>query len=188
MKRMLFLVIVIFEHLLSASCIGPGLNNWSYELPNGYAIWYMNSNSIKIGLLYADSTGLTLYNEHKELIGIPSKVVEFCFNSQYIFAKTIFPTDTKFSESENNIYHYYILDSLNRKLIGPFYNSKDFLEIVISLSLQEKMSDWFSTTYSPKRIKHGVLYLDQNMVVPGPFGEYIDEATGTKYYLDKGKE
>jgi hypothetical protein len=178
-----FVVLIILENLLIISC--AGLNDWNYKLPNGYEIWRSSANNIKIGLASSNSTILSLYNysdinhEQRKLIGIPPKVLEFCYNSRYVLAKTVLLTDMVSVPaiwSEDDVF-YYILDTENRELLGPFSDKSDFLDAILSLSLEEELSDWYSTR-AVKLISTGfagfgqpIAVFNEDSIVPGPFGE-----------------
>jgi hypothetical protein len=144
-----------------------GLNDWKYNLPNGYVMVHINSRRILIGLENPDSTSFSLYENSRidgELIGIPPNIVEFCYNSQYVFAKTMLPDNIESSKIEN----YYFLDTANKNVIGPISNIMDCFVLFFDLSLKEKFSDWYSTK-SPKHMKGRLVDFDQNSVVPSPF-------------------
>lgn len=74
-----------------------GIDDWSYELPNGYEVWRINSNEIIVKCV-SDTTNN---------VNIPSFVKEFSYDDRFICTRNVL------SINENNIFNeiYYILDT-----------------------------------------------------------------------------
>lgn len=130
MKKTTF-ILLSFVFVLLTSC--AGVSDWAYELPNGFEMWRINSNEVIVK--YAkDST---------KDIGIPSFIKEFSYDERYVFTRNIS------SINNNNIFdeEYYILDTEEQSLYGPFKSLEEF-----GLELKKlEISDlkWFRTSPDP---------------------------------------
>ena len=102
MKKILIFICLIFL----TSC--AGVSDWSYQLPNGYQVWRINSGEIIIKYVGEETVDT----------GIPSFIKEFSYDDRYVFTRNIDDV------SENNIFEetYYALDTEERKIYGPFEN------------------------------------------------------------------
>lgn len=60
-----------------SSCIGPGLSDWEYELPNDYYV--VRANSISIGIGIKDKGGYSKV--------IDRYIVCFAYNDKYVCAR-----------------------------------------------------------------------------------------------------
>ena len=166
-KIFIFNTILILVILSFSSCIGAGLSDWKYELPNEYEMWHVSSKNIKIGLTSSDKNSLTLFNGKNELIGIPPTIVAFSYTTRYVFAIVKPNTDIEIPDIENNV-HYYVLDTLNKNVKGPFFEKKYFLQLLLNLSLEEELSSWYSTK-NPTRGRAGKVSFGQDSIILAPF-------------------
>ncbi len=117
----LFLIVA----LLIARGIGPGMSDWSLKLPNNYEMWHINPQNIMIGYKDSQYTIKTVDNKGRN-IGIPGDVIEFCYNDRYVGAKQVnIPTNPKKGVDTSNP-RYYLLDTLEQKVYGPFLNVSQF--------------------------------------------------------------
>lgn len=131
MKKMLFIIIVL---LIVTSCAGT--NDWSYDLPNGFEVWHINSKEIKVVYL-GDDLGLE----------IPSFVKEFTYDSQYVFTRNVDDIGV------NNIFDekFYILDTKNKILYGPYNKVDDFINELKNLQI-DFPTHWYRTSSDPNII------------------------------------
>ena len=52
-----------------------GNNDWSYELPNEYTIWHVNSRSIICGKKHTENSITNV---------VEDDIVKFCYNDRYV--------------------------------------------------------------------------------------------------------
>lgn len=88
---MIFLISIILT-----GC-GAGVSDWSYQLPNDYEVWRINSDSIIIRDM----------ESQKNVEDIEGFVKEFSYDSRYVFTRNVE------SINYNNILDekYYVLDT-----------------------------------------------------------------------------
>ena len=118
MRKIIIILSYIFVlNLCLTSCAGTG--DWTYKLPNNYEVWHINSNEIVIKCVDLKDPGET----------IPSFIKEFSYDERYVFSRNIEDI------SSNNIIKeiYYALDTLERKVYGPFNSIEE---------LQKKTDEW----------------------------------------------
>ena len=122
--------------LLLASC--AGVSDWSYELPNNYEVWRINSNYIIIKYVGKETVDAN----------IPSFVKEFSYDDRYVFTRNID------NISNNNIIEekYYMLDTKERKVYGPFDNLEKLKSQTSELHCQIPVK-WYRTSPDPNMIK-----------------------------------
>ena len=111
--------------LLGLTACG-GTGDWTYELPNGYELWRINSSEILIKYTKSETEGKS----------IPSFVKEFAYDERYVFSRNVEDINN------NNVLDeiYYALDTLEKKVYGPFDSIED---------LQNKIEEW--NTELPER-------------------------------------
>ena len=125
------LLLCLFAAAL-AGC-GPGLSDWSYDLPNGYAIWRSNSMTINLGKKTSD------YSMENR---IDSYISAFCYDERYVCVKRLRSRD------DPNAAVFYAVDTLEDSVFGPFTADE----------LAEKMKEldtalpgeWIQTVPRPK--------------------------------------
>ncbi len=133
MKKFFILLLIVVSFFLT-SC--AGLSDWSFELPNDYEVWHINSKEIKI--LYVEGNG----NSGKEVI--PSFVKEFAYDNRYVYTRNIV------NITENNILaeQYYFLDTISQIVEGP-YDSLDDLKNCATEKGVEIPNRWHRTSQPP---------------------------------------
>lgn len=131
MKKMLLIIIVL---LIVTSCAGT--NDWSYDLPNSFEVWHINSKEIKVVYLGDDVE-----------LEIPSFVKEFTYDSQYVFTRNVDDIGV------NNIFDekFYILDTKNKILYGPYNKVDDFINELKNLQI-DFPTHWYRTSSDPNII------------------------------------
>ena len=133
MKKLSIFSLMIILCISLMSCSGTG--DWSFELPNNYEMWHINSNDIHIKYI-----GDNITNGSE----IPNFIKEFAYNERYVFTRNV--KDIK----SNNILEevYYILDTQEQKIcgeynsVGELYNGANFLGIEIP-------ETWYRTNPDP---------------------------------------
>ena len=129
-KKLCYFVIV--SALFLTSCAGNG--DWSYKLPNDFEVWHINSKEIIIKYVGEDIVEAN----------IPSFVKEFSYDDRYVFTRNID------NISDDNIFEekYYVLDTNERKVYGPFDNIEEMQNQAYELqcSIPKK---WYRTSPDP---------------------------------------
>ncbi len=127
MEVILITVLCIFL----TSCIGPGQNDWSYELPNDYAVWHVNADKINI-----------VYTGNGSADEILSFVNEFAYDDRYVFAK---------SEKDTSNEICYILDTTERKMVKSF-ETLDEMVLYCEKHDIEAPDFWYETSADPNTV------------------------------------
>lgn len=123
--------------------------DWTYEnLPNGYALMRINKKTVN--LVITDQqlshkgvlTGRPLINTYISAI---------CNNERYIAVKWTDPDEIDFEKIKDHDFStakYYIVDSTNDDLYGPYDTEEAFLRQCEELSVGE-FSEWINTLDMP---------------------------------------
>ena len=129
MKKYIILSVVIF--ILLTGC--AGIDDWLYELPNGYEVWRINSNEIIVKCV-SDTTNN---------VNIPSFVKEFSYDDRFIYTRNVL------SINENNIFNeiYYILDTKEKALHGLFGSIEEFKNKLNEFEIVAEK--WYRTSPDP---------------------------------------
>ena len=140
LKKSIQCVLIILVLLVFASCMGPGLNDWSFILPNGFEVCHINSNEI---LIIQRSSG------GANTIVIPSFVKEFCYNERYVCTRNVDDI------CENNIFRevYYLLDTLEAEVIGEYDQLGDLESALLDMNITD-LGDWLRTSPAPVGAKY----------------------------------
>ncbi len=130
-KKILVLICCVF-------CLaGCGKNyEWDYDLPNDYVIRKININEIVLGIKSGDD--LMFENGQGTTVGIKTYITEFKYGDNFIVLKCLDKTD----ETINIL--YYIIDSSERDIYGPFSSENAYDISATELIKDEKLSDWIS--------------------------------------------
>ena len=141
MKRASVITAVLLAAALLTGCVGPGANDWRYELPDGYAIWHINPSDITFG---------------RETDGVLEPLVDgfvysFCYGSGYVGLRCGDPPDTDKTGSGGTVY-YLFRTSGGGELFGR-YDEEGYLEAVSDPGIGE-MSGWIDTKPAPKGAKY----------------------------------
>jgi len=135
MKKNILLITVTFLLVLTAC---SGTSDWTFELPNGYELWRINSNEVIIK--YAPSEA---DNE-----GIPSFVKEFAYDDRYVFSRNV--EDISSNDILEEI--YYILDTQEKKVYGPFDSTDELQNNADELKIKLPKR-WYRTSPDPNMSK-----------------------------------
>ncbi len=126
---------IIMVSILVLSLTGcAGVSDWSYQLPNNYEVWRINSEDIII-------KNMNTQNNVDEISGF---VKEFSYDSRYVFTRNIE------NISDNNILDevYYILDTKENKVYGSFDSIEELQDQAeeMAVKIPEK---WYRTSPDP---------------------------------------
>lgn len=145
-NRWMQLILCIVIIFLLTSC---GLGDWDYELPNGYSIWRINSQSIKL---------VKLENEYSAHTVVDRYVLEFCYNESYIGIKRLMIDenipyeDVDIEAMDHSNPSYYLIDTQKDIVMGP-YTEEEYETQMIAQEV-ETMCDWIKTVPAPKGAKY----------------------------------
>lgn len=134
MKKNIFLVEILLICLCLSGCVG--LNDWNYELYNGYEIARLNSKEIILIDKNATPNQIALYKY----------IIEFCYNEQFVCLKVV-----EISEGttiDTSCPQYYIVNMVNDTIYGGF-DEGEFLKEQKALNIGE-LSAWLSTVPNPE--------------------------------------
>ncbi|MBP3360211.1 MAG: DUF3997 domain-containing protein [Clostridia bacterium] len=122
--------------LLLTSCAGA--SDWSYKLPNDYEVWRINSKDIIVKYV-GDKAVET---------EIPSFVKEFSYDDRYVCTRNIESID------ENDIFseEYYILDTGEQKLYGPYETQEEFKLAIEEMKIS--LVKWYRTSPDPNMMEN----------------------------------
>lgn len=123
-------MLVIF---LLTGC-GAGVSDWSYQLPNNYEVWRINSNNIIIKDM----------NTQKNVDEISGFVKEFSYDSRYVFTRNVDSIES------NNIFDekYYVLDTEEKKVYDSCNSVDELNELAEKLEIEIPVK-WYRTSPDP---------------------------------------
>ena len=135
------LVLLLFLSSCAADWwIGDGRGDWTLNLYEGYGISKINSNEIL--LVHKENP-----NDSGGAIVLPNYfVIAYQLHQPYIWLEGIHTQGISASEDELNdmVLSYYLVDTTNGELIGPFESYDDFIELCSSLGLEIE-NEWIRT-------------------------------------------
>jgi len=136
MKKIAFFLIFFSLFIMNGCIPGPGISDFSFDLPNDYQVVRSSSHDVKV----VPKSGWTSDNQI-----IPSKVIEVVWDDNYILAKQNRlmrekPNDPNrtYEIPDTSKEYYWILDTSKKESFGP-YDLKQFSEIRKSLNIDEKL-------------------------------------------------
>lgn len=118
--------------------VGDGRGDWTLNLDKGYAISRINSNEIL--LVHKENP-----NDCGGSIVLPNYyIISYQLHEQYICLEGIHTQNISISKNELNdmVLSYYLVDTTNDKVIGPFESYNDFVEYSSSLTLEIVKDGW----------------------------------------------
>lgn len=130
MKKIIMLLLVC----VALTGCGAGVSDWSYQLPNNYEVWRINSDSIII-------KDMETQKNVDEIIGF---VKEFSYDSRYVFTRNVE------SISINNIFDekYYVLDTKEKKVYDSCDSISELTELAEELEIKVP-TKWYRTSPDP---------------------------------------
>lgn len=130
MKKIVVFVSLVLVLFLT-SC--AGVSDWSYKLPNNYEVWRINSKEIVVKYV----------GEETAEAEIPSFIKEFSYDDRYVCTRNVE------SVYENDIFSekYYILDTDEQKLYGPYDTQEEFKYAIEELEIS--LAKWYRTSPDP---------------------------------------
>ena len=117
----------------------PTVEKWTYDLPNNYAIKKTSDVDVVLGK-YIDNEFNVYINEEK--MKINDYIAEFSYSENYITLKCIIPVDGGI------LVRFYIIDSLNNNIYGPYETEEIYVKMVDEL-INEELSEWIETITKP---------------------------------------
>ena len=136
-KKYLAIVMVVIFTLLCSSCFGPGMNDWHYDLPNGYEIVHVSSHNIIC--VNRNQTGNTTI--------VDAQVSEFCFNDRYVGLKRVDVYDIH-EEIDYSNPVYYLVDTLKGRVYGAL-SEEEYISRIDYFDV-ENMCEWMATKPAPE--------------------------------------
>ena len=134
-------VIILFLSACSADWwVGDGRGDWTLDLYEGYGISKINSNEI---LLVRKENP----NDSGVAIILPNYfVIAYQLHEPYICLEGIHTQEISASEDELNdmVISYYLVDTANGEVIGPFESQDDYVERCSSLGFEIE-DEWIKT-------------------------------------------
>ena len=135
------LVLTLFLSACSVDWwVGDGRGDWTLDLYEGYGISKINSKEI-----------LLVHKENPNVTGgtviLPNYfVIAYQLHEPYICLEGIHTQKISVSEDELNdmVLSYYLVDTTNGEVIGPFESHDDFVERCSFLGLEIE-DDWIKT-------------------------------------------
>lgn len=140
MKRVIVFLFILLSILLTACSITNEVknNDWSYELPNNYVIWHINSREIVCGKKNSPTSISSVVNEY---------VSEFCYNEKLIGLKCAEVPENINDEIDMSKPIYYVIDLENDILYGGF-NEEEYLTKVQEYEYSD-LTGWITTKPRP---------------------------------------
>lgn len=144
-KHILIASIIIVSINLLCACNSSDFDNylndsdWSYELPNNYVIWHINSKKIVCGKTETENSITNIIEDY---------IIKFWHNDQYVCLQCVNATNDPLEDIDESNAHYYIIDTLNEEVQGPF--SKTEFEDKSSVLIAEDISTWSATKPRPE--------------------------------------
>jgi hypothetical protein len=135
-KKRIVLLIFVIGFLIHLVACGPGTLDWDYELPNGYRITRYNGSHINLA-------GNEVLYQNESRIGFQF-IKEFAYNDRYLFTRQI--DDIKTNDIFSEV--YYIIDTKDDVIYGPYHNLKDIELFAIELKVSVPQR-WYSTMGNP---------------------------------------
>ena len=135
------LVLILFLSACSVEWwVGDGRGDWTLDLIEGYGI--SKINSMEILLIHKENP-----NDSGGSIILPNYfVIAYQLHEPYIYLEGIHTQGISASEDElsNMVLSYYLVDTTNGEVIGPFESCDDFVERCCSLGLEIE-DEWTKT-------------------------------------------
>ena len=118
--------------------------DWQYsDLPNGYSLYRVNSESIEL-CYHTRGTNAQSF--------LPTYISAICNNERYIAVRWTDPNEIDFENIEDHDFStakYYIVDSSNDSIYGPFDSEEEFVKQCEELSVGA-LSEWISVFDMPE--------------------------------------
>ena len=127
-KRILLITIFLVIGLIIIYIMPlPKQKTWIYKLPNNYVI--EKKSETQIILDFKDGNKKVKVNDY---------IAEFSYGKKYVLLKCL---DNK---KDNLVIKFYIVDTENNKLYGPYVDYSTFMVIVDEI-VDEEIGDWVKT-------------------------------------------
>lgn len=117
--------------------------SWVFDLANDYKICKTSNSNVILGV-EIDDDFYTEYNGEK--VGVTDYVAEFQYNDRFVGLKTLRV------EEENVSVLFYLVDTEDREVHGPYEEEESYL-VVLGVWSDEVLCDWITTTEVPEGAK-----------------------------------
>lgn len=128
-----FLVTLLIGGIVLYKLTAP---SWLYDLPNDYKIWKKSNQSVVLGF----------ENDGDFEVQIDEYVAQFQFDDNFIGLKTLVV------EEEEAVVHFYLVNSKEKEIRGPYFDEESYLAVVGVWS-SDVLGDWITTTDIPDGAK-----------------------------------
>lgn len=139
MKKSALLFIILALLFVFSACIGPGLSDWHYDLPNGYQIVHISARNI-------------ICKDNNPVGGnafvVEAYVSEFCYNDRYIGLKRVDVPEDIQAEIDRSNPVYYLVNMTTKEIYGELSGS-EYISKIEELNI-ENMCDWILTNPAPE--------------------------------------
>ena len=117
-------------------------NDWSYELPNNYVIWHINSRKIVCGKKNTENSITNIVDGY---------IIKFCYNDQYVCLQCVDVANDSLEDIDESNPQFYIIDTLNEDVNGPLL--KNEFEDMLNILIEDSLSTWLPTKPTPDGAK-----------------------------------
>lgn len=124
--------------LLLGGCIGPGLSDWSYPLPNGYAIVHVNSQQIIFG---------RQRTEYSTDVDVDSFVYAFCYGERWVGLQRLEARPADGASPSPDAVEYYLADTQEETLAGPM-TQQEYAQVLRARQIDD-LCAWIKTVPAP---------------------------------------
>lgn len=143
-KKIILIIAFLLIGLITIYLITePKVEKWIYKLPNNYAIKKTSDTDVVLGKYIKGS--FSTKNNGKQ-IGVEEYIAEFSYGENYIALKCL---ETNSNSVKVN---FYIIDSKNENIYGPYENEEIYNEVKEKI-IDEELNEWIETINRPSGAK-----------------------------------
>ena len=140
MKKWFVCFVMLLCGMVLAACVGPGRNDWQYNLPNAYCIQYINSRDILLKDTDARSSSSSIV--------IDRYVTAFCYNDRFVGLQCVDVPQDAAEEIDRTHPDFYLVDTQDDAVYGPF-TEEVYRQTLEALKASE-MCEWIATVPAPE--------------------------------------
>jgi len=130
---LVFLVTLLIGGFILYKVVVP---SWTYDLPNDYKVWKKSNQSVVLG-----------YERNGDFeTQIDEYIAQFQYNDNFIGLKTLV------LEGEAAIVRYYLINTVDKEVRGPYFDEESYLAVVGVWS-EDVLGEWITTTETPDGAK-----------------------------------
>ena len=110
--------------------------SWLYDLPHDYKIWKKSNQSVVLG-----------FEKNGDFeVQVDEYIAQFQYNEKFIGLKTLV------LDGEDAIVHFYLVNTLEKEVRGPYLDEASYLAVVGVWS-SDSLGEWITTTEIPDGAK-----------------------------------